>query len=50
MSNPNLWIRKLMLKEKESTHSGITNMEQSRDSKHLVIDLHLGNHPDSHNL
>ena len=50
MSNSNLWIGKLMLKEKESTHSGITNMEQNRDSKHLVIDLHLGNYPDRHSL
>lgn len=39
-----------MLKEKESTHSGIANMEQNRDSKNVVTDLYLGYHTGSHSL
>lgn len=50
MSNPNLWMRKPMLKEKESTHSGIANMEQNRDSKNVVTDLYLGYHTGGHSL
>lgn len=44
-------MRKLMLRQKkESTYSGIAHKKQNRDSKSVVVDLDLGQHPGNHSL